>query len=154
MMCRSFVTLPPYMRTSTGPRSQRTRLANWTMTSTGRAGSVRAMEASEAGAEAGLENGVPASDAGDPWTSMSAAISINFIGDTMFVSTVHGVYSYDVSDPANPTLLGALPMYIWENEDVSVDPVRQLLYISRDPRGFTSPATGGDTFPYGAVHII
>ena len=86
--------------------------------------------------------------------SLPAAISINFIGDTMFVSTVHGVYSYDVSDPANPTLLGALPMYIWENEDVSVDPKRKLLFVSRDPRGFTSPATGGDTFPYGAVHVI
>jgi hypothetical protein len=86
--------------------------------------------------------------------TLAAAISINFIGDTMFVSTVHGVYSYDVSNPASPQLLGALPMYIWENEDVSVDPVRKLLFISRDPRGFTSPATGGDQFPYGAVHII
>jgi hypothetical protein len=86
--------------------------------------------------------------------AMKEAISINFIGETMFVSTVHGVYSYDVTDPANPTLLGALPMYIWENEDVSVDPVRKLLFISRDPRGFTSPATSGATFPYGAVHII
>jgi hypothetical protein len=85
---------------------------------------------------------------------MTEAISINFIGDTMFVSTVHGVYSFDVTDPTYPTLLGALTMYIWENEDVDVDPVRHLLFISRDPRGFTSPATGGDTFPYGAVHII
>lgn len=86
--------------------------------------------------------------------TMQAAISINFIDDTMFVSTVHGVYSYDVSDPASPTLLGALPMYIWENEDVDLDPVRKRLFISRDPRGFTSPATSGATFPYGAVHII
>lgn len=85
---------------------------------------------------------------------LKTAISINFIADTMFVSTVHGVYSYDVSNPAKPALLGALPMYIWENEDVSVDPVRKLLFVSRDPRGFTSPATGGDTFPYGAVHVI
>ena len=85
---------------------------------------------------------------------MTEAISINFIGETMFVSTVQGIYSYDVSDPANPTLLGALPMFIWENEDVSVDPVRKLLFISRDPRGFTTPATSGATFPVGAVHII
>jgi hypothetical protein len=85
---------------------------------------------------------------------MKEAISLNFIGETMFVSTVHGVYSYDVSDPASPTLLGALPMYIWENEDVDVDPVRQRLFISRDPRGFTSPVTPGSVFPYGAVHII
>src|SRR4051794_16668732 len=82
------------------------------------------------------------------------AISINFIDDTMFVSTAHGVYSYDVSDPASPKLLGALPMYIWENEDVDVDPVHKRLFVSRDPRGFTSPAVPGNVFPYGAVHII
>ena len=85
---------------------------------------------------------------------MKAAISINFIKDTMFVSTAHGVYSYDISDPAAPTLLGALPMYIWENEDVDIDKKRNLLFISRDPRGFTTPVTPGSAFPYGAVHIV
>ena len=82
-----------------------------------------------------------------------AAISINFIDDVMFVSTVAGLYSYDVSDPASPQRLGALPMYVWENEDVDVDPVRKRVFISRDPRGFTSPATPG-SFPVGAVHVI
>jgi hypothetical protein len=72
----------------------------------------------------------------------------------MFVSTVTGIYSYDVSDPASPKQLGSLPMYIYENEDVDVDPVRKRLFISRDPRGFTSPAVPGDTFPYGQVQII
>src|SRR5258706_15441717 len=57
-----------------------------------------------------------------------SAISINFIGDSMFVSTAHGLYAYDVSAPAAPKLLGALPMYIWENEDVDVDPVRKRLF--------------------------
>jgi hypothetical protein len=86
--------------------------------------------------------------------ALKTAIAINFIDDTMFVSTAHGVYSYDVSDPADPTPLGALPMYIWENEDVDVDAARKRLFISRDPRGFTTPATPGALFPYGAVHII
>src|SRR3954447_8267197 len=86
--------------------------------------------------------------------TLAGAISINFIGDTMFVSTAHGLYSYDVKDPAHPALLGALPMYIWENEDVDVDAKRQRLFISRDPRGFTSPGIPGNVFPYGAVHII
>lgn len=85
---------------------------------------------------------------------MKAAISIAFIKDTMFVSTAHGVYSYDVSDPTAPQLLGALPMYIWENEDMTVDPESNLIFISRDPRGFTTPATPGALFPYGAVHIV
>src|SRR3954453_5730381 len=86
--------------------------------------------------------------------TLAGAISINFIGDAMFVSTAHGVYSYDVSDPAHPTLLGALPMYIWENEDVDVDRKRKRLFVSRRPRVFPSPVSSGDTFPYGAVHII
>jgi hypothetical protein len=86
--------------------------------------------------------------------ALKTAIAINFIGDTMFVSTVTGLFSYDVSDPAHPRLLGSLPMYIWENEDMDVDPVRKRVFISRDPRGFTSPAIPGSTFPFGAVHVI
>jgi hypothetical protein len=86
--------------------------------------------------------------------AMTEAISVNFIDDTMFVSTVHGLYSYDVSNPSSPTLLGALPMYIWENEDMDVDVARKRIFISRDPRGFTTSATSGATFPFGAVHII
>ena len=83
---------------------------------------------------------------------LRSAISINFIGSTLFASTVTGIYSYDVSDPARPKRLGALPQYIWENEDVDVDAARHLLFLSRDPRGFTSPAT--TAFPYGAVQVI
>lgn len=83
---------------------------------------------------------------------LKTAISLNFIGSTMFASTVTGIYSYDVSDPAAPQRLGALPQYIWENEDVDVDPVRELLFLSRDPRGFTTPATSA--FPYGAIQVI
>jgi hypothetical protein len=83
---------------------------------------------------------------------LRTAISLNFIGSTMFASTVTGIFSYDVSDPANPKRLGALPQYIWENEDVDVDAKRHLLFLSRDPRGFTSPAS--TAFPYGAVQVI
>lgn len=85
---------------------------------------------------------------------LKSAIALAFMGDTMFASTVHGVYSYDISDPAAPRLMGALPMYIWENEDMTFDKKRNLLFVARDPRGFTSPATPGSLFPYGAVHII
>jgi hypothetical protein len=85
---------------------------------------------------------------------MRGAIALAFIDDTMFVSTVQGLYAYSLSDPKAPQLVGALPMYIWENEDMDVDVRRNLIFISRDPRGFTTPATPGDAFPYGAVHII
>jgi hypothetical protein len=83
---------------------------------------------------------------------LASAISIDFLGNTMFASTVTGIYAYDISDPAAPTLAGALPQYIWENEDVQIDQKRKLLFLSRDPRGFTSPAT--TAFPYGAVQVI
>jgi hypothetical protein len=85
---------------------------------------------------------------------LRTAISINFIGDSMFVSTVNGVFAYDVSNPAEPRLLSSLNIPTWENEDVDVDPVRKRLFVSRDPRGFTSPAVPGSVFPYGAVHIL
>lgn len=83
---------------------------------------------------------------------LATAISIDFLGTTMFASTVTGIYAYDVSDPAAPRLAGSLPQYIWEDEDVQIDPRRKLLFLSRDPRGFTTPAT--TAFPYGAVQVI
>jgi len=87
-------------------------------------------------------------------TQTGGAIAVNFIENTMFVSTSRGLFSYDITDPATPELLGVLPMYIWENEDMDVDPVRKRVFISRDPRGFTTSATPGATFPFGAVHVI
>ncbi len=72
----------------------------------------------------------------------------------MFVSTVTGIFSYDIADPAHPRQIGALRMYIYENEDVDLDRKRGLLFISRDPRGFTSPGVPGNVFPYGQVQII
>ncbi|MDQ4094861.1 MAG: hypothetical protein M3174_01465 [Actinomycetota bacterium] len=85
---------------------------------------------------------------------MKSAISIAFLKDDMFVSTAHGVYSYDISDPSAPRLQSSVPMYIWENEDMTIDKKRKLIFVARDPRGFTTPATPGSLFPYGAVHII
>ena len=85
---------------------------------------------------------------------LKTAISINFIGDSMFVSTASGVYAYDVSQPSRPRFLSALTIPVWENEDVDLDPVRKRLFVSRDPRGFTTPAVPGNVFPYGAVHIV
>ncbi|HVE98523.1 MAG TPA: hypothetical protein VNA12_05020 [Mycobacteriales bacterium] len=85
---------------------------------------------------------------------MRTAISVNFIDDTMFVSAMTGVYAYSMADPTKPTLVGALPQYIWENEDVDVDRKRKLLFISRDPRGFTTQAAPGSTFPFGMIQVI
>jgi hypothetical protein len=84
------------------------------------------------------------------------AISINFIGDTMFVSAQTGLYSYDVSNPRSPQLLGALPQVIWENEDVDVDTARHLVFISRDPRPASVSAgpVSSATFPRGTIEVV
>ncbi|MDP9102221.1 MAG: hypothetical protein M3N21_08770 [Actinomycetota bacterium] len=37
-----------------------------------------------------------------------------------FVSGTAGLSIYDATDPATPTLLGHLPIYNWENEDIAV----------------------------------
>lgn len=84
----------------------------------------------------------------------STAIAIAFDGDVMFVSTITGVFSYDISDPANPTLLGVLPEYIWENEDMDIDTERDLLFVSRDPRGFTGILAPPELRLVGGVEII
>jgi hypothetical protein len=87
---------------------------------------------------------------------MQTAISINFIGETMFVSTQTGLYSYDVTNPRSPQLLGALPQVIWENEDVDVDVTRKLVFISRDPRPASVSAGPASTrsIPKGTIEII
>jgi hypothetical protein len=83
---------------------------------------------------------------------MATAISLNFIGDTMFVSTQTGLFSYDVSNPRAPKALGALPHPIWENEDVDVDAARKLVFISRDPR--PAPGLPASQLPKGGVEIV
>ena len=85
---------------------------------------------------------------------MHSAIAIGFIRDTMFVSTTFGLYSYDVSDPAAPRLVGALPMYLWENEDMAVDAERELVFLSRDSRGFTTHYVPLAAVPLGILHVI
>ena len=78
------------------------------------------------------------------------AYSIAFINEVAFISTEEGIYSVDISDPTNPTLLGALPMFIYENEHMTSDAARNLIFISRDPRGFAETTA----FPYGAIQAI
>ncbi len=84
----------------------------------------------------------------------STAIALAFDEDVMFVSTITGIFSYDISDPTSPTLLGVLPEYIWENEDMDIDTERDLLFISRDPRGFTGIIAPAQARFFGAVEII
>ena len=84
---------------------------------------------------------------------MAKAISVNFIGDTMFVSTQTGLFAYDVKNPRTPELVGALPQEIWENEDVDVDAQRKLVFISRDPRPAPGMPTANVT-PKGSILVV
>jgi hypothetical protein len=87
-------------------------------------------------------------------TEASTAIALAFDDDVLYVSTITGIFSYDISDPADPQLLGVLPEYIWQNEDMAIDTDRKLLFISRDPRGFTGIVAPPDLRFFGAVEII
>jgi hypothetical protein len=56
-------------------------------------------------------------------------------GDTMFVTAATGLFTYDVSTPAEPQRLAALPLPHFENEDVDAGHVagRDILVITNDP---------------------
>ena len=58
-------------------------------------------------------------------------ISARFKGEHMYVSGVDGLSVYDISDPAAPEQVGALPLPHFENEDVDLG--GDVLLISNDP---------------------
>jgi hypothetical protein len=73
------------------------------------------------------------------------AISVSFLQygrrDVLVVSGEFGLKTYDLADPAKPKLVGELNLPgMWETENTEVDPVRKLVFLSRDPRAF-----GGNT---------
>ncbi len=47
-----------------------------------------------------------------------------------FVSGAAGLSIYDATDPAAPLLLGHLPMYNWENEDVAVSADGETAFLT------------------------
>jgi hypothetical protein len=57
-------------------------------------------------------------------------IGARFRGDVMFVTSVAGLTTYDISNPASPSPLGTLPLPHFENEDVDLG--GDILLISND----------------------
>ncbi|HYH27862.1 MAG TPA: hypothetical protein VEA19_03680 [Actinomycetota bacterium] len=57
-------------------------------------------------------------------------IGARFRGDVMYVTSLTGLTTYDISEPAAPQLLGALPLPHFENEDVDLG--GNILLISND----------------------
>jgi hypothetical protein len=58
------------------------------------------------------------------------AIGARFQDRVVYVTGVAGLTTYDVADPRNPRLLGALPLPHFENEDVDLG--GDILLISND----------------------
>jgi hypothetical protein len=85
---------------------------------------------------------------------LKGAIAVNFIDDAMYVATVTGLYSYDVSDPESPRQLGSLLFPNWENEDMDVDPVRKRIFIARDPSAVLGVPGVRGLSPFGAVFVV
>ena len=95
------------------------------------------------------------------------AVSINFMQyrhrDVMFLSGTFGLKTYDVTDVDRPKLLDhltkpelALPgddpeQRFWENEDVTVDPDRKLVFLARERSAFGRQA-GADR-PTGVYFV-
>ncbi|MGH2692090.1 MAG: LVIVD repeat-containing protein, partial [Actinomycetota bacterium] len=59
-----------------------------------------------------------------------AAIGARFRGNFMYVTSTAGLTIYDISDPVSPSLVGALPLPHFENEDVDLG--GNILLISND----------------------
>lgn len=60
----------------------------------------------------------------------------------LYVTGVHGLTIYDVTNPTVPVPMGHLPLLHWENEDVSVSDDGTRVIITTDDRFFGLP-TGG-----------
>lgn len=69
---------------------------------------------------------------------LRTAISLNFIGATILASTVTGIFSYDISDPAKPILLGALQVI-----DVANPRLMRQLPMTLLPGGHTTTCVDG-----------
>jgi hypothetical protein len=90
--------------------------------------------------------------------------SLNFInysdyGDFMFANGTGGLSVWSLQDPAHPTYVanitatqlrvpGDTQSRFWEGENMTVDPKRKLVFLSRDPRGFGGTLTTGQSGVY------
>lgn len=80
-----------------------------------------------------------------------------------FVSGAGGLSIYDATDPAKPSLLGHLPLYNWENEDIAVSQDGRTAILTEFEATFylhvidvsnpTLPVLKG-TIPLSAAHTV
>ncbi|WP_026360098.1 LVIVD repeat-containing protein [Amycolatopsis nigrescens] len=72
------------------------------------------------------------------------------IKDVMLVSGEFGLKTYDLTEnPKAPKLIGQVNLPgMWETENTEVDPVRKLVFLSRDPRAFGGTTATGESGIY------
>jgi hypothetical protein len=96
---------------------------------------------------------------------VSGYSSLNFIHydkygyDFMFANGTGGLAVWSLKDPAHPAFVakvtpaqlrvpGDTQDRFWEGENMTVDPQRKLVFMSRDPRGFGGTLTTGQSGVY------
>ena len=79
--------------------------------------------------------------------------------DFMFANGTGGLAIWSLKDPAHPALVSTLTAAqlrvpgdtqdrFWEGENMTVDPKRKLVFLTRDPRGFGGTVTTGQSGVY------
>jgi hypothetical protein len=95
---------------------------------------------------------------------VSGYSAANFIdypkyGDFMFANGTGGLAVWSLKDPEHPALVSKLTAAqlrvegdtqdrFWEGENMTVDPQRKLVFLSRDPRGFGGTLSTGQSGVY------
>src|SRR5262249_36673842 len=91
--------------------------------------------------------------------------SLNFIHypkygtDFMFANGTGGLSVWSLKDPAHPAFVAQITAHdlrvdgdtqdrFWEGENMTVDPQRKLVFMSRDPRGFGGTLSRGRSGVY------
>jgi hypothetical protein len=94
---------------------------------------------------------------------VSGYSGLNFISygdrDFMFANGTGGLAIWSLQDPEHPALVSTVTAAelrvpgdtqdrFWEGENMTVDPKRKLVFLSRDPRGFGGTVTTGQSGVY------
>lgn len=89
----------------------------------------------------------------------ASIISTEFFSDepVMVASTLTGVRTYDVSDPEHPQLLGAVPMAMFQNENIKLgerDDGTKLALVGYDAAGASPTSDPTDVGGYDELVVI
>lgn len=89
----------------------------------------------------------------------ATVISVAFASDApvMYASTLTGVQTYDVSEPTRPRLLGAVPLPVFQNENVKLgerDSGEKFVLVGFDTIGLTPTTDPTDVGTYDEFAVV